>query len=199
MSARRCMQVAAGLVSKEGPMRWSEIERSQPRLAELGRHRLLGPGVVLVGTIRRDGTPRISPVEPFVMDGDLWLIMMWRSTKAIDLTRDPRILVHSVITSRDGGEGEYKVRGAVHAQTDVAAQRRLADSVEKRLGWRPEPGRFHLFAVDIDEIIFIRYDDASGDQFVACWPKEREFVRRGTSATTLGYPEPRHDLLTTAI
>ena len=60
-------------------MRWSEIERSQPRLAELGRHRLLGPGVVLVGTIRRDGTPRISPVEPFVMDGDLWLIMMWRS------------------------------------------------------------------------------------------------------------------------
>jgi len=180
-------------------MRWSEIERSQPRLAELGRHRLLGPGVVLVGTIRRDGTPRISPVEPFVMNGDLWLIMMWRSTKAIDLTRDPRILVHSVITSRDGGEGEYKVRGTVHAQTDVAAQRRLSDSVEKNLGWRPEPGRFHLFAVDIDEIIFIRYDDASGDQFVACWPKEREFVRRGTSATTLGCPEPRHDLLTTAI
>lgn len=45
-------------------MRWSEIERSQPRLAELGRRRLLGPGVVLVGTIRRDGTRRISPVEP---------------------------------------------------------------------------------------------------------------------------------------
>jgi len=56
-------------------MRWSEIERSQPRLAELGRRRLLGPGVVLVGTIRRDGTRRISPVEPFVMDGDLWLII----------------------------------------------------------------------------------------------------------------------------
>jgi hypothetical protein len=58
-------------------MRWSEIERSQPRLAKLGRHRLLDPGVVLVGTIRRDGTPRISPVEPCVMDGDLWLAMMW--------------------------------------------------------------------------------------------------------------------------
>ena len=101
-------------------MRWSEIERSQPRLAELGRHRLLGPGVVLVGTIRRDGTPRISPVEPFVMDGDLWLTMMWHSTKAVDLARDPRVLVHSVITSRDGGEGEYKVRGTVHAQPDDA-------------------------------------------------------------------------------
>ena len=171
-------------------MRWSEIERSQPRLAELGRRRLLGPGVVLVGTIRRDGTRRISPVEPFVMDGDLWLIMMWRSTKAIDLTRDPRILVHSVITSRDGGEGEYKVRGTVHAQTDVAAQRRLADSVEKNLGWRPEPGRFHLFAVDIDEIIFIRYDDASGDQFVASWPKERELSGAGRLPPPSAVPSP---------
>ena len=92
---------------------------------------------MLVRTIHRDGTPTISPVEPFVMDGDLWLIMMWRSTKAIDLTRGPRILMHSVITSRDGGEGEYKVRGTVHSQTDVAAQRRFADSVEKSLGWRP--------------------------------------------------------------
>ena len=177
-------------------MRWSEIERSQPRLAELGRHQLLGPGVVLVGTIRRDGTPRISPVEPFVMDGDLWLAMMWHSTKAVDLARDPRVLVHSVITSRDGGEGEYKVRGTVHAQPDDAVQRRYAASVADKLGWQPEPSRFHLFAVDIDAITFIRYDDATGDQFVACWPKEREFVRRGTSATTLGHPEPHHDLLT---
>jgi Pyridoxamine 5'-phosphate oxidase len=76
-------------------MRWSEIEQHQPGLAELGRKRLLDPGVVLVATIRRDGTPRLSPVEPFAMDGALWLFMMRESTKAIDLLRDPRILVHS--------------------------------------------------------------------------------------------------------
>jgi MMPL family len=63
-------------------MRWSEIERHQPGLAELGRKRLLDPGVVLVVTIRRDGTPRLSPVEPFVMDGALWLSMMWQSKEA---------------------------------------------------------------------------------------------------------------------
>jgi hypothetical protein len=50
-------------------MRWSEMERVQPRLAGLGRRRLLDPGVVLVATIRRNGTPRISPVEPYVMGG----------------------------------------------------------------------------------------------------------------------------------
>jgi hypothetical protein len=49
-------------------MRWSEIEQYQPGLAELGRQRLLDPGVVLVSTIRWDGTPRLSPAEP-VRDG----------------------------------------------------------------------------------------------------------------------------------
>src|SRR5215510_7738652 len=101
-------------------MRWSDLESRQPKLAELGRRRLIEPGVVLVATIRRDGTPRLSPVEPFLMDGDLWLSMLWQSTKARDLARDPRILVHSVIANRDGGEGEYKVRGTVRATDDRA-------------------------------------------------------------------------------
>ncbi len=171
-------------------MHWSEVEVRQPRLAELGRQRLLEPGVVLVGTIRRDGTPRISPVEPFVMDGDLWLSMLWQSTKAADLKRDPRVLVHSVITSRDGGPGEYKLRGTARAETDPAVQRHYADAVGASLGWRPEPGRFHLFGVDIDDVTVIRYDDATGDQFVTRWPGTDEFVRRGTSATSLGDPEP---------
>jgi hypothetical protein len=176
-------------------MRWSELETAQPRLADVGRRRLIEPGVVLVATIRRDGTPRLSPVEPYVMEGDLWLSMMWQSTKARDLARDPRILVHSVITNRDGGEGEYKVRGTARATDDRAVQRRYADAVARSLGWDPEPGRFHLFAVDIEEVTFIRYDDATGDQYVCRWPGGREFVRRGTTATSVGDPEPRRELL----
>jgi hypothetical protein len=74
------------------------------------RQRLLAPGVVLVGTIRRDGTPRLSPVEPFVMDGGLWLSMLWQPAKAADLLRDPRILVHSVITGRDGAAAREFIR-----------------------------------------------------------------------------------------
>lgn len=177
-------------------MRWSEMESVQPRLAGLGRQRLLEPGVVLVATIRRDGAPRLSPVEPFVMDGELWLSMLWRSTKAADLLRDPRVLVHSIITSRDGGEGEFKLRGTARAEHDPQEQRRYADAVTAALGWSPTPGRFHLFAVDIDEVTFIRYDDQTGDQHVALWPSGREYVRRGDSATSVGDPEPLHDILT---
>jgi hypothetical protein len=58
-------------------MHWTDLERDQPQLAKLAHDRLIGPGVVLVATVRRDGTPRLSPVEPLIMDGDLWLSMMW--------------------------------------------------------------------------------------------------------------------------
>jgi pyridoxamine 5'-phosphate oxidase-like protein len=176
-------------------MRWSDLESRQPRLADLGRRRLLEPGVVLVATIRADGTPRVSPVEPFVLEGILWLSMLWHSRKAADLTRDPRILVHSVITNRDGGEGEFKIRGSARAEDDPGVQRRYADAVAASLGWSPEPGRFHLFDVGIDELTFVRYDDATGDQHVAMWPPGREFIRRGTTATSLGEPEPVTDII----
>ena len=176
-------------------MHWSQIEPAQPRLAELGQQRLIEPGVVLVATIRRDGTPRLSPVEPLVMDGSLWLSMMWQSTKAADLLRDPRVLLHSVITSRDGTEGEFKIRGTARAEHDPAVQRRYADTAGTTLGWRPEPGWFHLFDIDIAEVIFISYDPASGDQHTAMWPPGREFIRRGTTPTSVGDPQPVSEIL----
>jgi len=176
-------------------MRWSEVERQQPRLAELGVRLLTGPGVVLVGTIRRDGTPRLSPVEPLVMDGSLWLSMMWRSAKATDLFRDPRILVHSAVAGREGGPGEFKVRGVARTHDDPAVHRRYAETAARELGWEPEFGRSHLFDVDIADVTFITYDAPTGDQHVAMWPPAREFVRRATSATSVGKPEPIRDLL----
>ena len=176
-------------------MRWADIESRQPGLAEIGRRRLLDPGVVLVCTLRRDGSPRLSPVEPYVPDGDLLLSMLWQSRKAADLLRDPRILVHSIVTSRDGGEGELKVRGTARPIDEEDVQRAYASAVADSLGWRPEPGRFHLFGVDVDDVVFIEYDDATGDQHVAAWPPGREFVRRGTSATSVGAPEPVTGLL----
>lgn len=176
-------------------MQWSDVACGQPRLSALAHERLIQPGVVLVVTTRRDGTPRLSPVEPLVMDGDLWLSMMWQSTKARDLLRDPRILVHSVITSRDGSEGEFKIRGTIRAENDPDVQRRYADAAAIELGWEPVPGRFHLFAVDIDQITFISYDPVAESQYVAMWPPGREFVRPHDTPTSLGDPEPVSDLI----
>lgn len=176
-------------------MHWSDLQQ-QPALAALTHQRLIDPGVALAATIRRDGTPRLSPVEPFVMDGDLWLSMLWGSRKAADLARDPRVLVHSIVTARDGAEGEIKVRGAALNATDGAVQARYAAAVSDALGWSPEPGRFHLFRIDIESVTFIRYDEATGDQHVVLWPHGDEFIRRGTSATSVGEAEPARLILT---
>ncbi len=185
------------IVYEEGDIRcagliWNGGNRA---LAALGRQRLIEPGVVLVATIRRDGSPRLSPVEPFIMDGMLYLSMLWQSRKADDLLRDPRVLVHSIVTSRDGGNGEFKVRGTARVEGDPQLQSRYAAAVAASLGWQPEPGRCHLFSIDIETVVFIRYDDSTGDQHVAAWPHGEEFVRRGTSATSVGEREPVHELL----
>ena len=99
-------------------------------------------------------------------------------------------------TNRDGAEGEFKIRGTTRAENDPAVQRRYADAVAASLGWNPQPGQFHLFAVNISQVTFITYDPGgSGDQHVAMWPPGREFIRRGTSATSVGDPEPVSDII----
>jgi hypothetical protein len=176
-------------------MRWSDLVQRQPRLAELARARLIEPGVLLVVTIRRDGTPRLSPVEPLVLDGELLLSMMSGSLKAADLLCDPRVLVHSIVTNRDGDLGELKLRGRAEAVDDVDVQRRYADAATAELGWQAEVGRFHVFKVDIEDVSYLRYQQPSGDQYVVTWPPPREVVRRATSATSVGPPEPVQDVL----
>jgi hypothetical protein len=100
------------------------------------------------------------------------------------------------VTSREGADGEVKVRGRARKEDRPEVLGRYATAVHAALGWRPEPGQFHLFGVDVDDVAYVRYDGATGDQYVACWPPPREFVRRGTSATTVGEPQPYDDLLT---
>jgi len=173
-------------------VRWDDLRRQAPRLAAIAHERLIEPGVLLVVTIRPDGAPRLSPVEPLVSEGELWLSMMWQSRKAMDLLRDDRILVHSITTTRDGNEGEVKVRGRAIAIDDPATRARYRDEVAV-LGWQPEEPYFHLFRVEIGNVTVIRYT-AAGDQRVARWPSATEFVRRATSPTSVGVEEPVVDL-----
>lgn len=46
-------------------MLWRELETAAPEIARLGKERLDQAGVALLGTVRKDGSPRISPVEPY--------------------------------------------------------------------------------------------------------------------------------------
>ena len=138
-------------------MRWCQFERLEPELARLGEERFDRTGLALVGTIRADGWPRISPVEPLITDGELYLGMTWRSRKALDLLRDSKCAVNSTVSDRHGteGEGELKVYGRAVDVTDPERRSRYEAALREKIGWSPAPGdEYHLFSVDIESASF---------------------------------------------
>lgn len=139
-------------------MRWAEFAETAPELAGLGEELFLRSGLGLVGTLRRDGSPRISPCEVFLVDGELLLGMMWRSRKALDLLRDPRLAVNSPQADRNAAGGDFKLYGAAVEVTDPALRERYADVVEATIDWRPKDP-YHLFAIDIESAGYISFGE----------------------------------------
>jgi hypothetical protein len=109
----------------------------------------------------------VNPVEAYVVDGDLVLNMMWRSRKALDLLRDPRIYLHTPVTDRLGAPGEFKAAGRVVPIEDPELWEAAADLIEAKIDWRP-PERSHFFTVEVDRAAFITYDE-DGTQHVKRW------------------------------
>jgi hypothetical protein len=135
----------------------------------------------------------VSGVEPLILEGDLWLSMM-ASPKVADLRRDPRVLVRSVITKPEG-EVEILLRGTAREVSEPDVQSHYADAVAATLGWRPIVGEFALFAVDVDDLSYIRFDPGTGDQHLARWPAAVEYRRRHLTPTSYGPREPASELL----
>ncbi len=151
-------------------MKWEEFEAGAPEVAELARTEFERHGMALVGTLRKDGSPRISCVLPLVLDGELLLGMMWRSRKAVDLQRDSRLVLHNPISTNRGDEIEVSLQGrAVEVQAPEVRRRYIENLSE----W--EGRDFHLFSVDIESVGLIRYE--RGEQHVKVWPRGAEFTR----------------------
>jgi hypothetical protein len=148
-------------------VKWSEFTAASPELAALGVERMERHGVILLGTLRRDGSPRISPVEPLVVGDELELGMIWQSRKAIDLLRDPRCVIHSVITDRNGTEGEWKLWGRARP-LELADRERYCVALDAKIGWRPkEP--FHAFAIEIESAAYRRFGLEGGKVQALVW------------------------------
>ncbi|MCU1495176.1 MAG: pyridoxamine 5-phosphate oxidase-related FMN-binding protein [Acidimicrobiaceae bacterium] len=145
---------------------WIEFATAAPDLAAETLERFERTGLSLVGSIRLDGFPRISPVEPVFAGGQLYLGMMYRSTKALDLYREPRCVVHSTVSSRHGTDGETKVYGRARPIEDPDERDRYGLALFEKIGWRPA-GEFDLFAVDVVQVAAVVF--AEDEQLVKVW------------------------------
>lgn len=156
-------------------MRWDEFSRACPELAALGEERLRGRELCLLGTLRRNGYPRISPVEPEFVDGELMLGMMWLSPKALDLRRDPRCAVHSVVSNRHGTEGDFKLYGRAVDIPDPERRGRYRATIKARIDWEPSEPSFHLFAIDVESAGFVIFGK---DGYGLAWDRSSGGLRR---------------------
>lgn len=144
-------------------MNWNEFKTAAPELAEAGEKLFERTGVILIGTLRKDGSPRISPVEMLLVGGQLYLGMMPESLKAQDLLRDGRCTVHSLISDKTAPEGEFKLHGVAVNVQDQAERKFYCDELKKKIGFSPEGMPFHLFSIDIRSAgLFGGADDAGG-------------------------------------
>jgi hypothetical protein len=151
-------------------MIWRDLEAAAPQIARLGKERLVRTRVALLGTLRKDGSPRISPVEPYLTQGHLVFGAMPRSLKTSDLLRNPRCVLHSAISDPDGGEGELKLYGRA-----VLAQDQIRESC--RDAWwlnRPRDSA-EVFSLNIEEATFVSWDIERGDMTIRQWSPELGF------------------------
>ena len=90
---------------------WGEFAIAAPHIAEVfgRRHRATG-NLCFIATIRSDGSPRISPIEPRIFEDRLALVGMPGTTKFQDLGRDPRFCLHTATVDPYLAEGDAKRR-----------------------------------------------------------------------------------------
>jgi predicted pyridoxine 5'-phosphate oxidase superfamily flavin-nucleotide-binding protein len=136
---------------------WAEFERAAPEIAAHGRGLIERFQFVLVGTLTKDGSPRINPCEAYVIDGHLLVNMIPQSLKALDLLRDPRVYVHAPVTAKDGSP-EFKLAGRAAVLEDEALRRKLDDLFWEMIQWRPAPDS-HYFEFLAERAAYVRYDD----------------------------------------
>jgi hypothetical protein len=136
---------------------WEELEQAAPEIARHGRELIERFQFVLVGTLTKDGSPRITPVEAYIIDGHLLANMIPASLKARDLLRDPRVYVHAPVTAKEGSP-EFKLAGRATVLEDAELRRKLDDLFWEMIQWRPAPDS-HYFEFLAERAAWVTYDE----------------------------------------
>ena len=133
---------------------WNEFEQANPVMAEAGRKLLYQFGVPLgyLGTVRKDGGPRVHPMCPILADGRLYALII-DSPKQRDLQRDGRYALHTFpAVDRDD---EFYVTGRAVRRNDTALTERVRAAFRATGGH--STGDEMLFELDIEHALLATY------------------------------------------
>ena len=133
---------------------WGAFERAAPELAANGRRLLYRgeTGAGFLGTVRKDGGPRVHPIFPILADGELFGFIVNLGWKYHDLVRDGRYALHS-FPSAEGGE-EFYVTGRAALVTDAGRRARVVAATGDRQGKADFEA---LFTFDIERALYTHW------------------------------------------
>jgi hypothetical protein len=158
---------------------WNEFIEAAPRIAAifLRRHTAAGK-LCLLATLRSDGFPRISPIEPRIFEGQLWIVGMPDTTKFRDLGRDPRFCLHTATVDAEVKDGDAKLWGVVRDVPDRPLQQRFAEALFEEIGMDLRGRDFdHFYAAELTGASAVEV--GGGHLDVTIWkPGEAERVVR---------------------
>lgn len=152
---------------------WGEFELQAPALAALCFQRFKSTDLLMLGTLRKDGFPRISPIEWVIYEGELALGGIWQAKKALDLLRDPRCTIHSTTSNKDGKQGDAKLWG----RATPLAEHRIEGYwqwVFEQTGWRAN-GPAHIFTIDIESAAYVAFT-SDGTMKRLQWPGDGQWI-----------------------
>lgn len=153
---------------------WDEFSAAAPRIAAIFTRRLESTGhLCMLGTIRPDGFPRISPMEPRIFEGQLWIAGMPDTAKFRDLLGDPRYTLHNATVDTAVKEGDAKVWGSVEDVRDEALHHRYADALLQETGFDVRDDVFdHFFKAHVIGAASVEVGDGHLD--ITVWREGRD-------------------------
>ena len=147
-------------------MSWKIFEADCPELANLGFEKL-DRKISYLATIKKDGSPRLHPVTPFIGEGMLFMFTKPSSPKISDLRRDGHYALHCTV-SRERPLVEFLVSGTAEMVEDPKVRQQAA-----RIANSPVVAESYvLFEFHIDRVLQVQYDQ-HGKPIPRCWKKTR--------------------------
>lgn len=133
---------------------WRSFVEDDPQLAGRIRSRFEANRHHIVGTLRTDGSPRLSGTEVAITADDVTVGMMPGSRKLADVQRDPRVELHSAPLEEDLAGGDAKLSGV------------LVQVPQPEGG---EPGSYFELRLLVASLVRVEHDEL----VVATWRPER--------------------------
>ena len=147
-------------------MSWKAFEVDSPELARLGYEKLNGR-ITYLATLKKDGSPRLHPVTPFIGNGMLFIFTEPSSPKIQDLSRDGRYAMHCTV----GGEGPL-IEILVSGEAAVISNPTVREQAESIATSPVVIDNYVLFEFQVKRVLVVEYDEER-KPVVRRWSREK--------------------------